>query len=192
MKVKWKGKLSEANTFPKNEIPLNAVQFLNNQRKSDIFVMLIPIIFFIVVCVYVKSNYIGKYNLNLVGYLTGFALAFPFISVHEFLHAVCFPPKCTVLVYYTNWGISLAPSSSIAKVRYICTLLLPAVILGVIPLLVWTFIPNYNITFNSILFILGSACLAIAVGDLCNLVHVIREMPKNSKMMVSGLNCYYY
>ncbi|MFL0198787.1 DUF3267 domain-containing protein [Clostridium sp. WILCCON 0269] len=192
MKVKWKGKLSETNTFPTTEIPPNAVEILNNQRKSDLFVMLIPIIIFIVVCIHVKSNYIGKYKLNLVGYLTGFILAFPFLAVHEFLHAMCFPPKSEVLVYYNNWGICLAPSSPISKIRYICTLLLPAIILGVIPLLVWTFIPIYNVTFNSMLFILGAACLGSSVGDLCNLVHVIREMPKNSVIMVSGLKCCYY
>jgi hypothetical protein len=192
MKIKWKGKLNETNTFPENEIPINAVEFLGGQSKLEIFLMIVPIIIFIYGCVYIKSKFIGEYELNLLGYITGLLLCIPFLAVHEFLHAACFPQKSKIEIFYTNWGICIIPSTPLAKTRYICTLLLPAVTLGIIPLLIWTFIPYYYITFNSILFILSAGCLGSTVGDLCNLVHVIKEMPKGSVVMVSGLKCYYY
>jgi len=192
MKIKWKGKLSETNTFPKNEIPLNAVPFLESHSKLEIYVMLVPIIIFIAGCFYIKFNFISETKINFLGYIIGFLLCIPFLTVHELLHVACFPPKATVEAFYTIWGVCLIPSMPLTKVRYICTLLLPALTLGIIPLLIWTFIPYYYITFNSILFILSAGCLTSAVGDLCKLIHVLKEMPKSSVAWVSGLKCYYY
>lgn len=94
-----------------DEIPLNAVEFMGGQSKLEIFLMLVPIIIFIYGCVYIKSNFLGEYELNLLGY----------------------------------------------------------------------------ITFNSMLFILSARCIGSAVGNLCNLVHAIKEMTKGSVMMVLRL-----
>ena len=148
MKIKWNGKLSQTNTYPLNEVPLNAVEFLDVQPKLSIVGMLVPIIIFIWGCFYIKTNFIGETKLNLTGYLTGFLLCIPFLAIHEFLHAICFPRGSSFQIYYNNWGICAAPSTPLTKSRYICALLLPAVVLGVIPLLAWIFIPYKYVTFN--------------------------------------------
>ncbi|MEQ8155176.1 MAG: DUF3267 domain-containing protein [Clostridiaceae bacterium] len=192
MKIKWKGKLSETNPFPTVEMPSNAVQFLEPKYKLESYIAVVPIIAFIAGCVYVRSHFIGEVKLNLPGYIIGFLLTVPFLTIHELLHAVCFPTNAVVEIFYTNSGLGAFTSTPIPKSRYIFTLLFPAIILGIIPLLTWVFVPYYSITLNSIWFILSAGNLGGTIVDFYNLVHAIKEMPKGSVLQVSGLNCYYY
>lgn len=192
MKVKWKGKLSETNTFPTTEIPSNAVQFLEPKSNLEYYIWVIPILIFVLGCVYIKANFISEFRLNMLGIGIGFLVILPCLIIHELLHVVCFPPNAKVEIFYSAAGMSVVTSTPIPKARYIFTLLLPALILGIIPLLIWFFIPVDYKTLNSAWFILSIGNLGGAVADFYNLVHVIKEMPKGSVMQVSGLKCYYY
>jgi hypothetical protein len=192
MKIKWKGKLSETNTFPTSKIPSNALPFLESKSKLENYIAVVPIIIFVVVCVYIKSNFIAVVKLNLLGNVIGLLLTFPFLIIHELLHAICFPSNATVEIFYSASGLSVFPNAPISKSCYIFALLLPALILGIIPLLMWVFIPITNVTLYSIWFITSIGNLGGTTVDFYNLAHAIREMPKGSLLQLSGLKCYYY
>lgn len=192
MTLSWKGKLSEKNTFPKNEVPTNAVRFLNPKYQIEPYLGAIPIFIIIIACIFFKRNFIEEYTLNIKGYIIGGLLTIPFLIVHEFLHAICFPKEGIAEVFWSPAGISLIPCSPISKRRYVIILIVPAIIIGLIPLLIWTFIPFNNITLSSILFILSCGNLGGTSIDLYNLYQVIKVLPKNSHMITSGTNCYYF
>ncbi|WBW96027.1 DUF3267 domain-containing protein [Oceanirhabdus sp. W0125-5] len=192
MKLKWKGRLTESNTFPTTEVPSNSVQFLEPKSKLESYIAIVPILFFAIGCFYVKSNFLGELKLNLHGFIIGLLLTIPFLIIHELLHAVLFPPKSTVEIFYSTYGLSVVTCEPIPKLRYIFSLLLPALLLGVIPLLIWIFIPTNNATLNSLWFILCIGNLGSTTADLSNLFHALKEMPKGSVLQISGLKCYYY
>lgn len=192
MTLKWKGKLSEKNTFPKNNIPINAVRFLNPKYQVEPYLGAIPIFILVIACILFKRNFIIEYTLNIKGFIIGLLLTIPFLILHEFLHAICFPKEGIVEVFWSPAGISLIPCIPISKRRYMITLIVPLIIIGLIPLLIWTFVPFNNITLSSIILILSSGNLGGASNDLYNLYQVIKVMPKNSYMITSGTNCYYF
>lgn len=192
MKLKWKGKLSETNSFPENYIPNNATQFLNSNSKIIPYIPVIYIFIIIFIAMYIKRNFIGQFNLDIKGWVIGLILTIPFLIIHEFLHAVCFPKECSAEVFYSPAGISIIPCVPISKLRYAITLAIPAITIGLIPLLAWVFIPFTNITVSSIIFIISIGNLGGTTNDLYNLSQVLKKMPKGSFMITSGTNCYYY
>ncbi len=192
MKMKWMGRLDEENTFPKSKIPLNAVQFLEPKWKFECYIPIIPIIIFILCCVYIKTNFIEEFTLNIIGIIIGFFLIIPFLIIHEFLHAICLPQESEVQFFYSSAGFSTVTTSPIPKLRYIVTLIFPSLVLGIIPLLIWFVIPVKYSILNSSWFILSIGNLGGAVVDFYNLFHAIKDMPRGSIIQISGFKCYYY
>ena len=192
MTLKWKGILSEKNTFPKNNIPTNAVRFLNPKSQIEPYLGAIPILILVIACIFFKRNFIVEYTLNIKGLIIGGLLTIPFLIIHEFLHAICFKKDCIAEIFWSPAGISIIPCKPMSKQRYVITLIVPSIIIGLIPLLIWTFIPFNNITLSTIIFILSIGNLGGTSNDLYNLYQVIKVMPKNSHMITSGTNCYYF
>lgn len=192
MILKWKGLLSEKNSFPKNNIPINSVQFLNSKSKIKPYIAVISILIFIIAIIFFKRNFIDEFYLNIKGMLIGAILIIPFMIIHEFLHALCLPQKCIAEIFFSPAGISIIPCSPISKLNYLITLLIPFFILGLIPLLIWTFISFNNVILSSIIFIVSIANLGACSNDLYNFIEALLKMPKNSFMITSGIKCYYY
>lgn len=192
MKLKWKGKLSETNSFPKNYVPKNATQFLNSKSKIMPYTPVIPIFILIFSAISIKRNFIEGFNLDLKGWAIGLILTIPFLIIHELLHAICLPKECNAELFYSPAGISLVPCVPISKLRYAIVLITPAIVIGLIPLFIWTFIPITNITVSSIIFVVSAGNLGGTTIDLYNLSQVLKKMPKGSFLITSGTNCYYY
>lgn len=192
MKLKWKGRLSETNTFPKNNIPTNAVRFLNSKSQIEPYLGVIPILILVIACIFFKRNFIEEYTLNIKGLIIGGLLTIPFLIVHEFLHAICFKKEGIAEIFWSPAGISIIPCSPMGKQRYAITLIVPSIVIGLIPLLFWTFVSFNNITLSTIIFILSIGNLGGTSNDLYNLYQLIKVMPKNSHMITSGTNCYYF
>jgi Protein of unknown function (DUF3267). len=192
MTLKWKGRLSEKNTFPKNNVPTNAVRFLNPKSQIEPYLGVIPILVLVIACIYFKRNFIIEFTLDIKGMIIGIILTMPFLIIHEFLHAICFPRDGVAEIFWSPAGISIIPCNPISKLRYTITLIVPAIIIGLIPLFIWTSVPFSNTTLSSIVFILSIGNLGGTSNDMYNLYQAIKVMPKNSYMITSKTNCYYF
>ncbi|WP_286905272.1 metalloprotease family protein [Clostridium sp. UBA1652] len=192
MILKWKGLLSETNRFPEKDVPKDSVEFLNPSSKLAPYTPVIPILILIIVSIYLKRFLIGQFHLDIKGMIIGLLLTIPFFIIHEFIHAAFLPRDCTAEIFYSPAGISIIPCTPILKSRYAVILIAPALIIGLIPLLIWTFVPITNITLSSLVFILSIGNLGGTTNDFYNLSQVIKKMPKNSFMITSGTRCYYY
>ncbi|MDK7629721.1 DUF3267 domain-containing protein [Clostridium perfringens] len=124
--------------------------------------------------------------------LIGLIVSMAFLVVHELLHAMCFPREYTAEIFYSPAGLSIIHCAPISKTRYAIILVVPAVILGLLPLIIWTFIPFTNTTLSLILFIVSIGDLGGTSNDLYNFYQVIKVMPKNSFMITSKANCYFF
>ena len=125
MTLKWKGKLSENNTFPKNNLPANAIRFLNPKSQMEPYLGAIPILVLVIACILFKRNFIEEYALNIKGLIIGGILTIPFLIIHEFLHAICFEKDCIAEIFWSPAGISIIPCNPISKRRYAITLIVP-------------------------------------------------------------------
>lgn len=79
----------------------------------------------------------------------------------------------------------------ISKRRFIFLSLLPNIVFGWIPLLIWAFMP-YDAAVSNILLPFSIICITFGVGDYLNVWNAMRQMPKNSMQVLSGFNSYWY
>lgn len=77
------------------------------------------------------------------------------------------------------------------KIRFIMISLCPNLILGVLPLVVWLFLPP-NLFISNVIFSFGSINLLTGCGDLMNVFNALTQMPKGSYQQISGFNSYWF
>ena len=120
----------------------------------------------------------------------GAVLAVAALLPHELLHALPFGRNATVELYAVPKYLTLFVTCTkpVTKSRFIFLTLLPALVLGWAPLLIWAFKPMYNDTvFTFAVFNILCSC-----GDYMNAFNAARQMPKGSIQQISGLNSYWY
>jgi len=195
MTLKFKGFIKDYNTLAKSALPQNAVRFKepNNAVTLNLVASLWCVPLFIIILIFwsTKDAIWDMDFLDTFFNLYGVLVSLLFIVPHELLHAVCFPKNAKVDLYFTNFGAFVISSYPIKKIRFIMLSLLPSVILGIIPLIIWALIPNNNLL-TEILFSFGSLSLLMGCGDMINVFNSITQMPKGSVQQLSGFNSYWY
>lgn len=192
MKIIWRGKLNKISTVSTVEIPKDSAEFLKPKRTFEYYIAVIPIAVFFLFCAYIKSHFIAKVRMNLLGEIIGLLLAILLISIHELLHAICFPPEAIVEIYYNKYGLGTMSNSPISKKRFIIISILPVFVLGFIPLILWTFIPIQNITLNSICCFSAAGSLGGGTVDLFSAVNTLINVPNGMMIKTIGSKAYYY
>ena len=80
----------------------------------------------------------------------------------------------------------------VSKKRFIIAVLGPAVILGIIPYIVWYMIaPTISFPITLIMLLFAIANVACAVGDFLNTYNCVRQVPKDGKVFNRGLHSYW-
>lgn len=187
MKIKWIGKFS--GKLPTSDLPDNAKPLGKITNKSVL--LFIPIFAIIVLLWIIKRNIIGI-EFNRIYFLVGIGIALVFSVIHELLHAVCFSANAEIEMFYTNMGLGTTSVSPLKKSRFIIMNLFPSIILGIIPLLIWLFIPQGYALVSSILFAFGFFHFGASYGDFQNVINAIRFVPNNAIMQISGEQFYWY
>lgn len=197
MNLVWKGIYKGKDQLPVGELPERAVKF----KEPDSMLMLnvvasifiIPVIMLVAIAYLIKSNLLGtSVDMNFIN-LWGILLAFSMILPHELLHAVLFPKDKEVELWvspsaFTAFVVSTAP---VSKGRFIFLSLLPNIVFGFIPLIIWIFVPEGG-TMTEILFSFAVISLSFGIGDYLNVFNAIFQMPKGSIQQLSGMNSYWY
>jgi len=129
-----------------------------------------------------KLHYKGKFDGDvekLVGRFLGFNLIGAILSIltlfpHEFLHAIYF--KEDVDMYLADGGAFVCGTEIMSKFRFVFMSLLPNIILGFIPFIVFLIFPNQTI-FGT----LGVIAISMGVGDYYNVFNALTQMPKGAR-----------
>ena len=186
MKLHYKGKFSgEYSSLPEGELKQhkNAVKFkeIDDINKLMIIGNIIAlIVFFMLGYIFVLiTGSVEK--ISMIGLLLAYLLVFP----HEFLHAICF--KGDVYMYLVNGGAFVIGTENMSKFRFIFLSMLPNIIFGFIPFIIFLFFPNYNI-----LGTLGFTAIAMGVGDYYNVFNALTQMPKGARCFLEKQNSYWY
>lgn len=106
---------------------------------------------------------------------------------HEFLHATCF--KEDVYLYFNpaKFLIFVHGTESMSKRRFIFMSLLPNIVFGLIPFVI--FFINSDMC---LMGAFGALSLSMGFGDYINVFNALTQMPKGSKTYLNGFRSYWY
>ena len=185
MKFHYMGKFDgNMDSLPKREHEPGAVMFKepdNIEKFSKMMNMFSIIVFAVLITI---SYLIGKVFLfDLWGWLL-FVLC---LVVHEFLHAICFKEDVYMYNNLKQGNLFVVGNETMTKFRFCFMSLLPCIVLGIIPYVL--FLINHDlVTFGT----LGMFSLSSCVGDWYNVFNALTQMPKGAKTYLCGFNSYWY
>ena len=209
MKLVFRGFFKDESQLPKGVLPPNAVKFREPQTKAQSFSLSMVLAFIIsvlVIAITVAIELLWREGeiiytgngaivdiLNLVPDFTilGVVLALIVLIPHELLHAICFGKGAEVEMFFKSTGAFVTCTKPISKGHFIFLSLLPNVVFGVIPLILWAVLP-YHPAYSSHLHTFAFAGLVIGVGDYVNAFNGLRQMPKGSMQQLSGFHSYWF
>lgn len=186
MKLHYKGKFDgNSDLLPSGELEKhkNAVKFkeIDNLKKQMVVMNIVAIVVTVVFwgLFSLRVGEIGQ--ISLIGLILACLTLYP----HEFLHAICF--KEDVYMYLYGGGAFVAGTETMSKFRFIFMSMLPNVIFGFIPFIIFLFFPNLTI-----LGTLGFTAIPMGVGDYYNVFNAITQMPKGARCFLEKQNTYWY
>ena len=106
---------------------------------------------------------------------------------HELLHAICFKEDVYLYTNFSHGMLFVAGPEDMSKSRFIFMSLLPNIVLGFIPYLIFVINPNWTL-----LGIFASINISAGSGDYLNVFNAITQMPKGARTYLHHFNSYWY
>ena len=185
------------------EIPEDAIEFgivddLKKEFGKGLLIML-PLFLGMVAMTYLKVkdlNYHLKFDLHFfLAVVLVCVLLTPLTRVHEVIHALCYPKDALKTIWHSkkDGAYFIYCEEIISKTRWLVVLLMPMLLLGVIPFVLWFLLPQllpmpYDLTFAILCWLLT----IMAMGDVANMWHVLKEVPKGADVFNHGLMRSFY
>lgn len=198
MKFVWVGSISSEKKFPVANLPSNTVPFREPQTESEMLIKgLIFMVFLLFVCIIfllIKKHKQGNVKFNRKLIPVGIILGLVAILPHELLHAIAYPKGATIEIGIIPRNLVAFAVSTIpmTKFQFIFMSILPSLILGLIPLIIFLIVPPKHRAIITILFIFGCMCLCGSYPDYLNIFNAIIQMPKGALTQLSGFHSYWY
>ena len=197
MKIVWKGIYEDKSQLPIGNLPEDAVKFkepdsmLKLNLVASLFVL--PVFILIGLAIFIKSILTGSVVEFSIFNIWGIILAFLMILPHEFLHAIVFPKGEKVELWLSPKALAafVVSTAPVSKARFIFLSLLPNIVFGFIPLLVWAFLPQ-DLAVTEVVFSFATFSLLLGIGDYLNVFNATFQMPKGSMQQLSGMNSYWF
>ena len=194
MKIIYKGLFRDNSQLPIGILPENAVKI---RAPESLYKQLaISVVTFIpaglLVALFVIGSYLLHGNLSAVGF-NGWGLAWYFVICipHELLHAICFGKGAEVELFARPPAWLITCVKPLSKPRFIFMCMLPNLVFGWIPLLVWMLLP-YHGAASHILFTASVFGILLGGGDYMNVFYTLQQQPKGSMQQISGITSYWF
>lgn len=182
---KWDG---NTETLPTREHEEGYVPFKEPSSPTKLAIVMNVIAFvvasvLIVPVMFVSNKYIGDTWYLIPLLCAGLMLI---IFPHEFLHGVCFKGD---VYMYTNMkqGMCFVVGPELmSKGRFIMMCLLPNIVFGFIPYILWIIFPNLWY-----IGVWGALAISMGAGDFMNVVNALFQMPRGAKTYLHGMNSFW-
>lgn len=186
MQLHYKGKFNgNEESLPSGELEKhkNAIKFkeISDIKKLMIIGNVASAIMLVILGMIFIARAGGFEKFSFIGMILACASIFP----HELLHAICF--KGDVYMYITGGGAFVYGTENMSKFRFIFMSMLPNIIFGLIPLILFLIFPNLTI-----LGTLGVMAISMGVGDYYNVYNALTQMPKGARCFLEKQNSYWY
>jgi hypothetical protein len=198
MKIVWKGKFTNVEQLSAGSLPENAVKFREPETPAKLNIIaslfVIPVLIIIGVAIYIKTQLGASVRFNDILNIWGLLLSYLMIIPHELLHASAFPKEAEVEIWYSlkNMMAFVFSTCPTSKLRFIWLSLLPNLVFGFMPLVIWIFIPVEFVKLNQIVLSFATFSLFMGVGDFLNVFNAATQMPAKSLTQLSGFHSYWY
>lgn len=187
MKLHYKGKYNKnPDELPANPHKPNCVKFNEPEdtQKLGIIANIISLIVTIMLLIPVVIIS-GIDALQGIGYATILFIAclFP----HEMIHALGFKKDVYLYTNLSEGMLFVVGPEDMGKFRFVTMSLMPVIILGVIPYVIYFFNPSWVL-----LGALGAMNIASGGGDYINAYNALTQMPKGSRTYLYKFSSYWY
>lgn len=193
MKLIYKGKYTGTiEEFPGIKDVKNAVKYVEAETVLELFEILkkaqnILACILIFVVSFISSFYVSSFLILLLSLIVGYFISLIFLVPHELLHVICFKKRVYLFYSLKPLMMFVVGEDHMSKFQFIFMSLLPNIVLGVIPFIIFLFNPFlYIIGFVSIFNIIAG------IGDYYNVYNTVRQVPKGAKIFMKGENTYWY
>ena len=106
---------------------------------------------------------------------------------HEIMHAICFKEDVYLFTNLRQGMLFVVGPEDMSKGRFIFMSLLPNIVLGFIPYLIFIFNPEWTT-----LGVFGALNITSGSGDYLNVFNAITQMPKGARTYLHKFNSYWY
>ena len=185
MKLIYKGKFDgDENSLPSSEPVEGAVMFKEAADMKQ-FALLVNVLAVVVMVIAFVLFFWrgGVMAFSFWGYLLFMLSLFP----HELLHGLCFKEN---VYLYTNWKqgmLFVTGPEHLSKARFVFMSLLPNILFGFLPLLIYLIDPSHNI-----LGTFGAISIGAGAGDYYNVYNALTQVPKGGKIYNVGFHSWWY
>ena len=187
MKLHYMGKYDlNPESIPSKPHKPNCVRFKEpeDSKKLGILATVISLPILVVCCIPLYLNGFLEANAAiLAGVLLSLLVLFP----HEMIHAVCFREDVYLFTNFKQGMLFVAGPEDMSKARFIVMSLLPNLILGVIPYVIFLLNPDLMI-----LGAFGAMNISAGAGDYINVFNAATQMPKGSRTYIYQFGSYWY
>ncbi|MBR5581597.1 MAG: DUF3267 domain-containing protein [Treponema sp.] len=199
MKIVFKSKLSQ---LPSANIPQGwcKLQELSSVRVLTTGYLLFPLVLLTFLAFFLKgilhditvSELYAQTAVPIVSLPTAILLLVAFCFIHEYIHVCLYPRQSTVYIVpiLSRLSISVICQKTMTRNRFLLVCIMPIVVLGVLPLILWLFIPPILVFLNSFFFYFYLVGLFGGVGDLLA-VWYIMKIPATALVQNEGFDTYY-
>lgn len=199
MKLVYRGNYKGEEQLPKGDLPENAVPFVEPETPAKLnltaSLFAIPALLLCGVLTLCSVLIYGRFrfSMNHIWCPIGAFASLLTVLPHELLHGVCFGRNARVELYVSlkNLMAFVVSTEPVSKRRFIGLSLLPNLVFGWLPMLVWAFCPLGDAA-ASFLFAFSIMSVLLGVGDYMNVWNALRQMPKGSMQQLSGFHSYWY
>lgn len=204
LNIVFKGNyVSDDQLIKRDSIPDDAVEFgIVSNLQGEFgrgFLILLPLFAAMVLATYFKVKNLN-YHLTMgfdviVSFVLIIVSVYLLTFVHEIIHALFYPADAVKEIWKSKeqGAYFVYCEKEILRERFIIMCLAPMFILGIIPFAVWLILPNFfPMPLNIAVSIIFWLMTIMAMGDAANVYHVIKEVPKGSKVFNYGLLRSFY
>ena len=195
--------VSDDQLIKRDSIPKEAVEFgiipnLQGEFGRG-FLILMPVLAAMVAATFLKVKDLD-YHLTMgldviVSFVLTIVSVYLLTFVHEIIHALFYPADAIKEIWKSKeqGAYFVYCEKEISKERFIIMCLAPMFILGIIPFIIWLILPNYiPMPYSLAVSITFWLMTIVAMGDVANVYHVIKEVPKGAKVFNYGLLRSFY
>lgn len=185
MRIRYMGKFNgDYDTLPHREHMPGAVPFEEPKTAEELSKKILPLSIILQIPATIALVLIIKTNIVSV---LGVVLALLMLIPHEFVHALCFKENTYIFTNLKQGMLFVVGTESMSKMRFILMSLMPNLVFGFLPVILFLINPNWTI-----LGTLGLTSIPMGIGDYYNVYNAIKQMPKGARTYLYKFNSYWY
>lgn len=189
MTIHYKGKYNlDPDTLPHGEHKPNAVAFKEAQDTEKLAIAANAVAFVIIVLLAIPIVLkIKQYPFSPLQLMLGGIMPMLIMFPHELLHAICFKKDVYIYTNFKQGMLFVVGPEDMSKARFIFMSLLPNIIFGFIPYIIWLIFPQ-------LLFmgVFGTLSIGMGAGDYYNVFNAATQMPKGARTYLYKFNSFWY